>query len=181
NDVDTKEQIVEVTCAGGALKLDPSADVDKMAIIERPTGTGDQTLGLITGTQFSVLVALASTVSHDSNNLITTGNVDDLMAKAANEVANIQGGIVIVTYDKVTKLPLPVAGLMSNAPYEEVGEQSLAINQALKDAGCTMNYAFMTLSLLALIVVPDLRISDKGLIKTTETGFEKVSLFVESK
>jgi len=181
NHVDTKEKIVDVTCENGVLKLDPADDLNKIAIIERHTGNSGQSLGLITGTQFTVPVALATTVSHDSHNLMIIGNDDQLMAKAANEVAAIQGGIVIVTHDKVTKLPLPVAGLMSHAPYETVVEQSLAINQALKDAGCTMNYAFMTLSLLALIVVPDLRISDKGLIKTTETGFEKVSLFVESK
>jgi len=181
NHVDTKEKIVDVNCENGVLKLDPADDLNKIAVIERHTGNSGQSLGLITGTQFSVPVALATTVSHDSHNLMIIGNDDQLMAQAANEVATIQGGIVMVTHDKVTKLPLPVAGLMSHAPYETVVEQSRAINQALKDAGCTMNYAFMTLSLLALIVVPDLRISDKGLIKTTEKGFEKVSLFVESK
>lgn len=84
-----------------------------------------------------------------------------------------------MTEDAVVKLPLPVAGLMSNAPFEEVAEQSRAISKALYDAGCTMNYAFMTLSLLALIVVPELRLSDIGLIKTTEQGFVEVPLFVE--
>ncbi len=68
---------------------------------------------------------------------------------------------------------------MSNAPFEQVAEQSRAIGEALAEVGCTMNYAFMTISLLALLVVPELRISDKGLFKTTEEGFEKVSLFVE--
>jgi adenine deaminase len=107
------------------------------------------------------------------------GNSDELMAKAANAVAAVQGGIAMVTENGETVLPLPVAGLMSNAPYEEVAEQSRAIGEALKQAGCTMNYAFMTLSLLALIVVPELRLSDIGLILTTEEGFKKVPLFVK--
>lgn len=179
NHVDTKEKIVAVDCEDGELKLDPTEDLSKIAIIERHTGTGGKALGLLSGANFSIPVALATTVSHDSHNLMVIGNDDALMAKAANEVAAIQGGIVIVTEDKTTKLPLPVAGLMSNAPYEEVIEQSLAISKALKDAGCTMNYAFMTISLLALIVIPDLRISDKGLIKTTDSGFEQVPLFIE--
>lgn len=181
NHVDTKEQIVNVTCETGQLTLDDAEDLCKISVIERHKASGNKALGLISGAGFSVPVALATTVSHDSHNLMIIGNDDALMAKSANEVAAIQGGIVIVTNDKVTKLPLPVAGLMSHAPYEKVIEQSLAINQALKDAGCTINYAFMTLSLLALIVVPEIRISDKGLIKTTEAGFEKVPLFMEDK
>lgn len=76
-------------------------------------------------------------------------------------------------------MPLRVAGLMSDAPYEEVAAQSRGISKALQGAGCNLNYAFMTLSLLALVVIPEIRLSDKGLVRITDSGFEIVPLFVE--
>lgn len=118
------------------------------------------------------------TVAHDSHNLMVIGNDDELMATVANEVSAMQGGIVVRTHEQETVLPLPVAGLMSDAPFEEVAAKSKEISEHLAQAGCTMNYAFMTLSLLALVVIPDIRLSDKGLVRIGEQGFEKVSLFV---
>lgn len=67
---------------------------------------------------------------------------------------------------------------MSDAPYEEVAEQSKGISKALQQAGCNLNYAFMTLSLLALVVIPEIRLSDKGLVRITDDGFEIVPLFI---
>lgn len=180
NHVDTKEKIVSVPCKDGQLQLAGTSDISKIAVIERHRETGNQGLGLVTGTGFSIPVALATTVAHDSHNLMVIGNDDRLMAEAANVVVAMQGGIAVVTDSETTKLPLPVAGLMSNAPFEEVAEKSRAISNALKAAGCTMNYAFMTLSLLALVVIPDLRISDKGLISISDEGFHKVSLFPDA-
>lgn len=179
NHVDTKEKIVTLTCGDGQVQLDPASDISKIAVFERHKGTGNKAFGFVTGTGFSVPVAMATTVAHDSHNLMVIGNDDNLMAKAANRVVSMQGGIAVVTESESTELPLPVAGLMSNAPFEEVAEQSRAISNALKEAGCTMNYAFMTLSLLALIVVPELRLSDKGLIKTSDKGFKQVPLFLD--
>ncbi|WP_374017244.1 adenine deaminase C-terminal domain-containing protein [Paenibacillus thiaminolyticus] len=179
NHVDTKEQMVSVRIEDSRVALRVEDGLCKIAVIERHKGTGNQALGLVSDVGFQVPAAIATTVAHDCHNLMVIGNSDTLMAKAANSVAGMHGGIAVVTEDAVVKLPLPVAGLMSNAPFEEVAEQSRAINKALYDAGCTMNYAFMTLSLLALIVVPELRLSDIGLIKTTEQGFVEVPLFVE--
>ncbi|WCR26692.1 amidohydrolase family protein [Paenibacillus thiaminolyticus] len=179
NHVDTKEQAVSVRIEDGRVALSVEDGLCKIAVIERHKGTGNQALGLVSDVGFQVPAAIATTVAHDCHNLMVIGNSDTLMAKAANTVADMHGGIAVVTEDAVVKLPLPVAGLMSNAPFEEVAEQSRAISKALYDAGCTMNYAFMTLSLLALIVVPELRLSDIGLIKTTEQGFVEVPLFVE--
>lgn len=176
---ESKELLVSVRIENSIVKLDGGDDLCKIAVIERHKGTGKQAIGLVSDVGFNMPAAIATTVAHDCHNLMVIGNSDALMAQAANAVADIQGGIAVVTENGVSKLPLPIAGLMSNAPFEQVAEQSRAVSEALKKAGCTMNYAFMTLSLLALIVIPELRLSDIGLIKTTEQGFVKVPLFVE--
>jgi len=106
------------------------------------------------------------------------GNSDELMAAAGNEVIRMQGGIVVAVGSKLVSLPLPIGGLMSTAPFAEVAEGSRAVSRALREAGCTLNYAFMTLSLLALVVLPELHLSDKGLIRITPAGFERVDLFL---
>ncbi|HEY4390142.1 MAG TPA: adenine deaminase C-terminal domain-containing protein [Paenibacillus sp.] len=179
NHVDTKEELVPVRIENSRVALRVEDGLSKLAVIERHKGTGNKSVGLVSHVDFNVPAAIATTVAHDCHNVMIIGNSDDLMAKAANTVAEMQGGIAVVTEDKIVKLPLPVAGLMSNAPFEQVAEQSRAVSQALYQAGCTMNYAFMTLSLLALVVIPELRISDIGLFKMTEQGFVKVPLFVE--
>lgn len=176
---ESKELLVSVRIENSIVKLDGGDDLCKIAVIERHKGTGKQAIGLVSDVGFNMPAAIATTVAHDCHNLMVIGNSDALMAQAANAVADIQGGIAVVTENGVSKLPLPIAGLMSNAPFEQVAEQSRAVSEALKKAGCTMNYAFMTLSLLALIVIPELRLSDIGLIKTSEQGFVKVPLFVE--
>lgn len=89
------------------------------------------------------------------------------------------GGVAVVTEGKTTLFPLRIAGLMSAEPYEVAAEQSAAISRALIDAGCKLNYAFMTLSLLALVVIPTLRISDKGLVRISSEGIQLVPLFSE--
>jgi len=179
NHVDTTEELVSVRIENGQVALKVEDGLSKLAVIERHKGTGNKSVGLVSHVGFNVPAAIASTVAHDCHNVMIIGNSDALMAKAANTVAEMQGGIAVVTEDKIVKLPLPVAGLMSNAPFEQVAEQSRAVSQALYQAGCTMNYAFMTLSLLALVVIPEIRISDMGLFKMTEQGFVKVPLFVE--
>lgn len=129
---------------------------------------------------FNQPAAIAMTVAHDCHNVLVIGNDDERMAQAANAVISMQGGIAVVTGDgEIVELPLRLAGLMSTEPYETVVQQSMEISQALVKAGCTMNYAFMTLSLLALVVIPTLHISDTGLIRISDAGFERVSLFVE--
>ncbi|EZH65011.1 adenine deaminase [Bacillaceae bacterium JMAK1] len=176
NHVDTKEKHLELNVQNDQLVL--SDEVCKMSVIERHGKNGNQAIGVLSGVGFKQPVAMAMTVAHDSHNLMVIGNDDELMATVANEVSAMQGGIVVRTHDEETVLPLPVAGLMSDAPFEEVAAKSKEISEHLAQAGCTMNYAFMTLSLLALVVIPDIRLSDKGLVRIGEQGFEKVSLFV---
>ena len=149
-------------------------------MIERHGKTGDHALGFVEGIGFDGPAALATTVAHDSHNLMVMGNSETLMARAAREVADAQGGVAVVTQSDTTQLPLPVAGLMSPEPYEEVAEKSRAVGEALRQAGCHLNNAFITLSFLALVVLPELHISDKGLIEVSEGGFRPVDLIEQS-
>ncbi|QDI91124.1 adenine deaminase [Salicibibacter halophilus] len=178
NQVYTKEKHVSLPCGKSDILL--QGDLCKMGVIERHGRNGNHGLGILKGIGFDKPAAMASTVAHDSHNLMVIGNDEHKMATAANKVVEMQGGIAVISEEGETILPLPIAGLMSNAPFEEVAEGSRAISHALNEAGCTMNYAFMTLSLLALVVIPELRLSDKGLVKITDDGFEKVSLMVET-
>ncbi|GAK10680.1 adenine deaminase [Geomicrobium sp. JCM 19039] len=177
NQVGTKEKHVNVATKNNQIQL--GNELCKMAIIERHGINGNTGLGILSGVGFQKPSAIAMTVAHDSHNLMVIGNDDDLMAQAANHVASHQGGIAFVSGDEVTMLPLPVAGLMSDQPYEEVANTSKKISEKLAEAGCTMNYAFMTLSLLALVVIPEIRLSDTGLVRIGDQGFEKVGLFVD--
>ncbi|SDI74095.1 adenine deaminase [Natribacillus halophilus] len=177
NQVGTKEQHVTLPCDNEEIQL--TDDLCKITVIERHGVNGNQGFGILKGVDFHKSAAMASTVAHDSHNLMVIGNNDDKMAEAANKVVQMKGGVAVITETEETSLPLPVAGLMSDAPFEQVAEASRAVSRTLANAGCTMNYAFMTLSLLALVVIPEIRLSDKGLMRITDAGFEKVSLVVD--
>ena len=176
NHVETKEEWAELPVEGGLVRLDPEQDVAKICVIERHGKTGDWRTGFVAGLGFDRPAALATTVAHDSHNLMVMGNSEEMMARAARAVADEGGGVAVATEDELTLLPLPVAGLLSTDPYEEVAARSRAVGEALLRAGCRLNYAFMTLSLLALVVLPELRVSDKGLVGVGESGFEFVDL-----
>lgn len=176
NHVETKERRVELPVEGGLVRLDPEQDVCKISVIERHGKTGGHAVGFVTGLGFDRPAALATTVSHDSHNLMVMGSSEEAMARAARAVAESRGGSAVTVGGEITLLPLPVAGLMSDEPYEEVAEKSRAIGKALAKAGCDLNYAFMTLSLLALVVLPELHISDRGLVEVGEGGFRAVDL-----
>jgi adenine deaminase len=177
--IETKAAWAELPVEGGLVRLDPQEDVCKIAVIERHGKSGEHRVGFVGGLGFDRPAALATTVAHDSHNLVVMGNSEESMARAANAVAEARGGVAVATPDGTTLLPLPVAGLMSPEPYEEVAERSRAIGEALRDAGCNLNNAFITLSFLALVVLPELHISDKGLIEVAEGGFHPVGLFEE--
>jgi adenine deaminase len=171
NHVETKEEWSELPVEGGLVRLDPDQDVAKICVVERHGKTGDHTTAFVAGLGFDRPAALATTVAHDSHNLMVMGNSEELMARAARAVAEEGGGVAVAMQDDLTLLPLPVAGLLSPEPYEEVAERSRAISEALVRAGCRLNYAFMTLSLLALVVLPELHVSDKGLVAVDDSGF----------
>ena len=176
NHVETKEEWAELPVENGLVRLDPGQDVAKICVIERHGKTGEHLTGFVVGLGFDGPAALATTVAHDSHNLMVMGNSEEMMARAARAVADEGGGVAVATGEGLTLLTLPVAGLMSPEPYEEVAERSKAIGEALLRAGCRLNYAFMTLSLLALVVLPELHVSDKGLVGVNERGFGFVDL-----
>lgn len=182
NHVETKEEIRPVTVRDGRVVVAPPDDLCKLAVVERHRGTGNMAFGLVSGVGFDKPAALATTVAHDSHNLMILGNSDRLMAEAGNLLARCGGGVAVLVEEggevHTALLPLPIAGLMSPEPFERVAELSRAVSAALVRAGCTLNYAFMTLSLLSLVVLPELHLSDKGLVRVDPSGFKLVELFV---
>jgi adenine deaminase len=170
----TEELIEEPTVVDGEAVSDPARDLAKIAVIERHLGTGRIGLGFVRG--FGLKTgALASTVAHDAHNVIVVGVDDNDMARAAQRLVELGGGIVAVESRGVrAELPLPVAGLLSDAPLDEVVAQSRACNEAATTLGCTVPTPFLTLSFLALSVIPKLKITDRGLVDVD--SFEIVAL-----
>jgi adenine deaminase len=143
---------------------DASRDLAKIAVIERHLGTGRIGLGFVRGFGLG-RGAFASTFSHDAHNLIVVGMSDDEMARAAERLVEIGGGLVVVDDGRVTaELPLPVAGLISDRSLADVIEASAATVAAVHALGSTVESPFQVLAFLALSVIPSLKITDHGLV-----------------
>jgi adenine deaminase len=164
----------ELTVEDGSAVADPKRDLAKVAVIERHLGTGRIGLGFVRG--FGLQSgAFASTFSHDAHNIVIVGVDDGDMARAAARLAELGGGIVVVESRGVrAEMPLPVAGLLSEAPLEEVIAQSRAVTAAAADLGCTLPAPFQSMAFLALSVIPSLKITDRGLVDVER--FELVPL-----
>jgi adenine deaminase len=133
----------------------------------------------VSGFGYNVDCAVASTVAHDSHHIIVVGTNHKDMAQAANTLSEIGGGVVVVNNGKeLARVELVIAGLMSDEPAEIVAAKAAKMVVAMKACGCNLNNAFMQHSLLALVVIPELRISDVGLIDVRT--FEKVDLFINA-
>ena len=160
-----------------SFSIHPSAfDIAKLALIDRHHGSGKIQMGLVSGFGFTEKCAIASTVAHDSHHLLVTGTDDDCMAIAVNRLAEIGGGQVVVKDGEIIgEVSLSIAGLMSDERAEVVAEKAATVLDGFRACGCTLNNPNMQLSLLALVVIPELRISDKGLVDVTK--FEFVPLF----
>jgi adenine deaminase len=115
--------------------------------------------------------AIASTVAHDSHNIIAVGVSDAMIAKAVNALVKCRGGVCYVDETTEAVLPLPIAGLMSELPAEQIGESYARIDQLAKFAGTTLAAPFMTLSFMALLVIPKLKLSDLGLFDAERFAF----------
>jgi adenine deaminase len=165
NQAPTRHLRLDLRPVAGQLTTDLSQDLAKVALIERHRGSGKIQVGLVQGFGFRVPCAVASTVAHDSHQLLVVGTDEASMAVAANELARVGGGQVVVREGTpIALVELPIAGLMSDEPAERVAAKTKQLLQAFRDCGCTLNNPNMQLSLLALVVIPELRISDKGLI-----------------
>jgi len=153
---------------GGVVQMDQPADVCQIALIERHRGTGGVTNGFVSGFGYDVNCAVASTVAHDSHHMIVVGTDKADMAVAANKLGAVGGGIVVVSSGKILAfVELPIAGLMSDERAEVVAAKAERLVEAMQRCGCRLNNAYMQHSLLALVVIPELRISDVGLIDVT--------------
>jgi len=162
---------------GGDVVADPAADVLKLAVVERHRGTGNVGLGIVRGFGLK-RGALASTIAHDSHNVVVVGTNDEDMRTALRALVKIGGGQVVVAEGEVQALlPLPIAGLMSDRPLSEVAEAGRALCGAARALGCAVSDPFMTLSFLALPVIPHLKLTDRGLVDVEQS--RHVSLFVE--
>jgi adenine deaminase len=173
----TGADVVEPSVNDGWVVADPARDLVKIAVVERHHATGRIGLGLATNLGLK-RGAFASTVAHDAHNIVVLGVDDQDMEACVTRLAEIGGGVVIADGGRVVEeLSLPVAGLMSDRPLAEVHDRMRSMEHRLATMGVTMAAPFMTLSFLALSVIPELKITDRGLVDVAR--FELVPLGVE--
>ena len=169
----TKNLVEEVTSRNGDVVLD-GTDLLRLAVVERHFASGRAGLGLVKGYGLKNGAA-ATTVSHDSHNIIVVGDDKQAMADAVEELKRIGGGMTLVHGGKIMSVPLDIAGLMSSAPAEKHVRLSAELYKAAYEAGVNRGIeAFMTLSFLALAVIPELRLTDRGLFDVNAFGFTPI-------
>jgi len=179
NQAPTQHLKMEMQPLHGELVADPEADLAKIALVERHRGNGTIQLGIVRGFGLDSGCAIGSTVAHDSHHMLVVGTDDRSMAIAANELARVGGGQIAVRKGEVIAVvELPIAGLMSDERAEVVADKADRLLEAFRECGCTLNNANMQLSLLALVVIPELRISDLGLVDVNR--FELIPLVTEN-
>ena len=177
NQAPTRALEVELPVVDGLIRQDPAQDVCRIALVERHRGTGELTNGFVSGFGFDVPCAIASTVAHDSHHMIVVGTDAADMARAANRLGEVGGGVVVYKQgEQIALVELPIAGLMSDERAEVVAAKAERLVEAFRECGCTLNNAYMQLSLLALVVIPELRISDMGIVDVR--SFEVVPLVI---
>lgn len=157
--------------------VEAAGEVCQIALVERHSATGGVVNAFVSGFGYDTPCAVASTVAHDSHHMIVVGTSKEDMARAANRLRALGGGVTVWRDGiELAHVSLPIAGLMSDLPAAEVAECAQGVVAAMAACGCRLNNAYMQHSLLALVVIPELRISDLGLIDVTR--FEKTGLFL---
>jgi adenine deaminase len=173
----THHLIEDAHVVDGHAEADVERDMLKVAVIERHMASGKMSRGFVKGMGLQ-RGAMASTVAHDHHNLIVVGADDASMMKAARAVADVRGGLAVAEGDRVlARLPLPVAGLMSDQRLETVCEQKRELLAAVRTLGSPPEQPFVALSFLGLEVIPFLKLTDQGLVDVEK--FEFVPLFLE--
>lgn len=174
----TRERVLPLTIRNGLAVADPDRDLAKLAVVERHKATGNVGLGFVLGLGLRA-GAIASSVAHDSHNVVVAGANDEDMLAAVKAVERLEGGLVAVKGGKVlAAVPLPIAGLLSELPLERVVNQMGDALAAARTLGSLLPNPFMTLSFLALPVIPALRLTDHGLVNVTRRAL--VPLFVDA-
>ncbi len=175
NQILTKKVVKRISPKDGIVHPDLEKDVLKMVVIERHHATGNLGVGLVQGFGLK-RGALGSTVAHDSHNLVVVGVDDEDILKMIDVIESMRGGMAVVSKGEIlASLPLPIAGLMSGAPIQKVQEQLGSLHAAARELGCRLPDPFMKLSFLALPVIPELKLTDKGLVDVKQ--FKIVPLF----
>jgi adenine deaminase len=171
----TRKRLEHLPQRDGVVVADPKRDIAKLAVVERHRASGNVGVGFVRGLGLRY-GAIASTVAHDSHNLVVAGVDDSDMLTAARTVTAMQGGLVVVRDGEVlASLRLPLAGLMTERPLEEVARATERILEAARALGSRLDDVFMVLSFLALPVIPSLRLTDRGLVDVE--AFRIVPLF----
>jgi adenine deaminase len=177
NQAPTRALEADLPVEDGLVAMDRRNDVCQIALVERHRGTGAVVNAFVSGFGYMQDMALASTVAHDSHHMIVVGTNKADMALAANRLGEIGGGVVLFSKGReIAVVEMPIAGLMSDQRAEIVAQKAEALTEAMRQMGCSLNNAYMQHSLLALVVIPELRISDVGLVDVTT--FKKVDLFL---
>ena len=177
NRVGSYERFVDLKVKNGFVEADTAQDVMKMVVFERHHETGTKGMGFVKGFGFKK-GAMAQTVAHDAHNLLVAGTNDEDMALAANTLIECGGGMCAVADGKVLALvPLPIAGLMSERPVEEVAELVSKLDAAWAEMGCVINSTYMTMAIIPLACLPELRLTNRGLVDCRT--FQFADLFVK--
>ena len=177
NQAPTKALTAELPVVEGLVEAE--GGVAQIALVERHRATGGVTNGFVSGFGYEGEMAIASTVAHDSHHMIVVGTSREMMAKEANRLGAVGGGITVWKDGaEIALVELPIAGLMSDSPAAQVAAKADAMVAAMASCGCTLNNAYMQHSLLALVVIPELRISDLGLVDVRT--FEITDLFEDN-
>jgi adenine deaminase len=177
NRVGNYERILDLKVKDGAVEADPGQDVMKMAVFERHHATGTKGVGFVKGFGFKK-GAMAQTVAHDAHNLLVAGTNDEDMALAANTLIECGGGMCAAADGKVLALvPLPIAGLMNDLPVEQMAKLVNDLSIAWKEMGCVINSPYMTMALIPLACLPELRLTNRGLVDCRTFSFAE--LFVQ--
>jgi adenine deaminase len=173
NQAPTKALQFELPVTEG--RVQATGEVCQIALVERHQATGGVVNAFVSGFGYEGQMAMASTVAHDSHHMIVVGTDADNMALAANRLRAVGGGITVFKDGaELALVDLPIAGLMSDNPAQEVAAKAEAMMEAMRACGCTLNNAYMQHSLLALVVIPELRISDLGLVDVRTFEFKPV-------
>ena len=160
----TRTVIVTPKVENGEIVADTRRDILKLVVVERHRATGNVGVGFVRGFKLKA-GALASTVAHDAHNVVVVGVTDGDILMAIDELARLQGGQVAVANGRVqARLGLPIAGLVSDQPLAEVIKSIGDLNVAARAMGCELPAPFMTLSFLSLSPIPELKLTDQGLI-----------------
>ncbi len=167
--------VEEARVIDGLVVPDTDRDIAKVAIIERHNATAPHAIGFVKGTGIKE-GAMVSSIAHDSHNIVAVATNDHDLIEAAIQLVRMQGGIAVVRDGKVlASLPLPIAGLMSDRPIEEVSEKLQELKEAAHEIGSELDEPFMSMAFLSLPVIPRLKITDKGLVDVD--NFRFVDLF----